>query len=990
MEHPKASQPGEQAARTEGDGERETTRDDGTGRLESSMEALEKVLDEELERAQASLRRGEDEPTRAVGPPTPLPPRTECKPLTRGTTVGRYVVLERLGTGGMGEVYAAFDPSLNRRVALKLLLPGGEDPIPGQAHTRLLREAQSMARLSHPHVMPVHDIGEHGERVFIALEHVEGSTLRQWLKEGTRSWREVIQVLAQAGEGLVAAHAAGLVHRDFKPDNVLVGRDGRVLVYDFGLACEQGTGSSRAPLAVDLNLLLGTDACGPEQDSYSCLNTVEPLETPVTRAGLIMGTPGYMAPEQYRQEPLTGQADQFSFCATLHYALYGEHAFEGQGAAALARATLEGRLRPMPRGAEVPAWVRHVVLRGLSPKPADRYPSMEALLEALLDEPRSRRWRQVLISVAVVFLGAVVAGAVTQWRKERGVCEAVTNRMEGVWDAPRQEAVRRAFLATGLPYADDAWNGVKRALDAQASSWMEHQRAACEASHRAAAGGVPEAPSARAVCLEHRRAEFAALTTLLASADARTVEHAVEAARGLSELAPCAPAQGASPGVPLPRDVVKASRMDEGYAQLARARALRLSGQSAAGLSALTLLASSVRTAGYAPLTAEVLLELGRQQLDAGDARAEQSLREASWTADEVGLDTLRAEALVSLTRLVAADATRVTEGHDWYQQARALLVRTRRQGRLLAELESAHGLVYAAQGDPVAAEASQLNALDELERISDLKSPEGARVLQRLGRALCAQGRHTEALTQHLRAHEAALQTLGAAHPRVGAALVDVGASLSALGRPTEALAALRQGVDIMANTLPPQHPLHARALDALGSALWHDGQGEEARRVLRRAVDAAEQARGPEHPDTAQPRVTLGRVLVEQGRPGEALALFTRALRLRERTLGAGHPDLAAPLTGQGEALLKLDRPLDALAPLERALTLRTGHPVAPESLAETRFLLARALWDSHQDTSRARLLARQAEHALERPGSEALRTQVQAWLAAKPSDE
>ncbi|MFY0582603.1 protein kinase domain-containing protein [Cystobacter fuscus] len=121
----------------------------------------------------------------------------------------------------------------------------GTEPRP--ARLRLMREAQSMARLSHPHVLPVYDIGEHGDRVFIALEHVEGSTLRQWLQEAGRPWREVLGVLAQAGEGLAAAHAAGLVHRDFKPDNVLVGRDGRVLVYDFGLACEQGTGSPAPP-----------------------------------------------------------------------------------------------------------------------------------------------------------------------------------------------------------------------------------------------------------------------------------------------------------------------------------------------------------------------------------------------------------------------------------------------------------------------------------------------------------------------------------------------------------------------------------------------------------------------------------------------------------------------------------------------------------------------------------------------------------------------
>ncbi|EPX64216.1 hypothetical protein D187_005350 [Cystobacter fuscus DSM 2262] len=982
MERLEPSQPEEQGARS--GAESPERLDDVKGHLDSALD----VLEQELERAQRAMRLGEEEPTRVVGPPEPLSAvRTEPEPLTRGTSVGRYLVLERLGAGGMGEVYAAFDPQLNRRVALKLLLPGGEEQNPGQARLRLMREAQSMARLSHPHVLPVYDIGEHGDRVFIALEHVEGSTLRQWLKQARRPWREVLRVLAQAGEGLAAAHAAGLVHRDFKPDNVLVGRDGRVLVYDFGLACEQGTGSPRAPVPVDLGALLGTEPPVPDTEAFACLNTREPLETPVTRAGLIMGTPGYMAPEQYRHEPLTGHADQFSFCATLHYALYGEHAFEGSGAAALARATLEGRLRPVPRDSDVPGWVRQVILRGLSPRPEERYASMEELLEVIQGEPRARRWRQVLAAVAMLFLGAVVAGAVGQWHQEQSVCQDVTSRMHDVWDAPRQEAVRQALLATGQPYAADAWTGVKGALDTYASGWVDQQRRACEAT-RLRGETSAERFAAHTACLERRRSEFKALTGLLAEADSAVVEHAVEAVRGLSELGPCESMDGVL--APSPRDTGRPAHLEGSHAQLARARALRLAGQYAAGLSAATTLASEARVQEDPALKAEALLELGRQQLFAGDAhQSERSLHEAACTAEEVGLDEVRAEALVTLTRLVAYDTARAQDAHDFYQQARALLVRTRRQGRLLAELESAHGLVYAAQGDPLAAESSQRKALAELEKASALESPEGAIVLRRLGLALAAQGRHAEALAENLRAHAAFLQTLGAEHPRVGTALVSIGGSLSALGRPTEALTALRQGVDTVARTLPPHHPFQATALDALGAALWRDGQGEEARRVLRRAVEASERARGPEHPDTAQPCTTLGRVLVDQGRPAEALTLFTRALRLRERALGPRHPELAAPLTGQGEALLRLGRASEALAPLERALVLRSTHTVPPEALAETRFALARALWDTHPDSARARLLAREAELTLERSGTEALRAQVQAWLAERSSD-
>ncbi|WP_375769449.1 tetratricopeptide repeat protein [Archangium gephyra] len=981
MESLKRSQPEQQAALPETAGERQP--DDRPGDPNDFAD----VLEEELLRAHAHLSEGEAEPTRVVGPPTPLPlAAPEPQPLPRGTSVGRYLVLERLGAGGMGEVYAAFDPQLNRRVAIKLLLPGGDGLDGGEARVRLLREAQAMARLSHPNVLPVYDIGEHGDQVFIALELVEGSTLRQWLKEQPRGWREVVEALTLAGRGLAAAHAAGLVHRDFKPDNVMVGRDGRVLVFDFGLACEQGSGTPGAPTPVDLAEILRAELpAGLESGSLSGLRTREPQETPVTRHGLIMGTPGYMAPEQYRQEAVTARADQFSFCATLYYALYREHAFAGSGAAALARATLEGRLRPPPREPGVPGWLRRVVLKGLAVQPQERYVSMEALLEALHDDPRTRRRRQAFVGVAAAFLVAVVAGAVGQWHQRQGLCQGMGARMDGVWDAPRQEAVRQAFLATHAPYAADAWSGVKDALDTYAAQWVAGQRGACEAT-RLRGEASEELLTARTVCLERRRSELKALTGVLAEADSAVVERAVEAVRGLSELGPCESVEALAASAAPHTDAQVAGRVEALRVSLSRARALRISGQFPAGLAVAAPVANEARALGYRPLEAEALLELGQQQAGFGNPEAEHTLKEAMWTADEVRLDEVRAEAQVALTQLMAYDTARVREGHDWFRQARALLVRTRRQGRLLAELESAHGLVYAAEGNAGAAETSQRNALAALEKVAPRESPEMAMVLRRLGNTLSAQGRHEEALAAYQHAHAAFRKALGAGHPRVGSSLVNLGTALSALGRHAEALEPLREGVEIVERSLSPRHAFRPMALDALGGALWRAGRTDEALAVLKRAVEAAELARGPEHPDVAGPSSTLGQVLVDAGRPAEALGHFERALRLREQALGAEHPELAAPLSGRGEALVLLGRAPEALAPLERALALRETHAVAPVELAATRFALARALWDARRDTVRARELAQKAEGALAQPGTEALRARVQEWLGAR----
>ena len=202
------------------------------------------------------------------------------------------------------------------------------------------------------------------------------------------------------------------------------------------------------------------------------------------------------------------------------------------------RATLEGRLRAPPAGSDVPEWVRQVVRQGLSASPAARFPSLEALLEALQDEPSAQLPRRVLVAVAAAFLVAVVAVAMGQWHQRHGVCRDMATRLVGVWDAPRQEAVHRAFLATGLPYAPEAWTSVRGALDAYAQAWMERQHQACEAT-RVTRQASEELFLARTACLDRRRAEFKALTGLLSEANASEVEHAVDAVRGLSELAPC-------------------------------------------------------------------------------------------------------------------------------------------------------------------------------------------------------------------------------------------------------------------------------------------------------------------------------------------------------------------------------------------------------------------------------------------------------------------
>ena len=342
-----------------------------------------------------------------------------------GDRVGRYLVLGTLGIGGMGVVFTAYDPQLDRKVALKLLraavgagpgnganermLEAGRDA--QQARTRLRREAQAIARLSHPHVVAVYDVGttDDGD-VYIAMEFVEGQNLSVWLRAWVRPWREIIDVFLQAGRGLAAAHDVGLLHRDFKPDNVLVGEHGRVRVGDFGLA--------RSVLTPD--------------DAQTHVSTVSPLNTSLTATGTVLGTPRYMPPEQLTGQPIDGRSDQFSFCVALYEALFGQHPLPGNTAVSM----LEQRARAaVPAEGRVPPTIVRAILRGLEPDPSKRFASMQVLLTEITPDTPRRRWALVAATLAgVLVIGGVALATVARNQRldANGTQAMLTRRIEAI------------------------------------------------------------------------------------------------------------------------------------------------------------------------------------------------------------------------------------------------------------------------------------------------------------------------------------------------------------------------------------------------------------------------------------------------------------------------------------------------------------------------------------------------------------------------------
>jgi serine/threonine protein kinase len=332
--------------------------------------------------------------------------------IRHGSKVGRFVVEGQLGAGGMGVVYAAHDRELDRRVALKVL-KGTDD---AEQRTRLMREGQAMARVTHENVITVHEVGMEGSMVFLAQELLDGGSLRSWLLDKKRTQAEIMAKFIAAGRGLAAAHRAGLVHRDFKPDNVLLGKDGRVRVADFGLARSLESASA----------LADTQKGGGSGSTHE--NLSNPMLT-MTRTGAVMGTPLYMSPEQHAGEPADARSDQFSFCVALYEALHGDTPFPGKTAVALADAVMSGRMKPPPKTADVPSRIRKILLRGLATKPGERYPTMDALLAELTHDPSRKQRRFVLLATVIILIaGAVVGGYAFSQHESRKASEVPARR----------------------------------------------------------------------------------------------------------------------------------------------------------------------------------------------------------------------------------------------------------------------------------------------------------------------------------------------------------------------------------------------------------------------------------------------------------------------------------------------------------------------------------------------------------------------------------
>ncbi|WP_233277966.1 tetratricopeptide repeat-containing serine/threonine-protein kinase [Myxococcus stipitatus] len=952
-------------------------------------------------RARMSESSTESKPDSSSGHATPstndsLHPAPE---LEKGTAVGRYRILEKLGAGAMGVVYGALDTELERRVALKFVRWQSMERAPEKARANVLREAQAMARVSHPNVVAIYDVGTFHEHVFLAMAQVENQTLGDWLKATPRTWRQVLSVFLAAGRGLAAAHDAGVVHGDFKPGNVLVDSRGRVHVTDFGLA----------RLASSPGEDLPRDSGASSETGSSSLRG---------------GTPAYMAPELLSGPSHAGPlSDQFSFCMALHEGLHGTRPSASP-----------------PASSHVPPWLRAVMLRGLAPAPAERFPSMAALLAAL-QKGSLHPWRRPLQLAGAAALLAIAVGLTHAVHlRSPWACEGAREELDNVWGPRQRTTIQAAFLATDRPYALAAWGRVLQELEAYGNTWVAERTVTCEATH-APHAQPPEQAAWRMRCLDNRLADLSALTQLLSQADGKTVDAAHRAAQSLPSLAGCVrphtPEGEAEPAGP-PKDQAALQ------ATLAKGRALLATGRYAEGVALIEPAALLAKKTGHRQGVAESSLLLGELLEGAGRWRgAEAALFDALDAAEATRLDALATRAWILLVRVSCIGLDEYDKAALWKERATAALERLG-DGHPLARIQllTYTGTLLRMQRDYVRAEVQQEDALLLAERTFGASSLEVADVLLELGATQWRSLQLAKARTTLDRAAEIARRVLGPEHPefaRIRLALVPVLWEAAQLepsqtrGNSAQAQEGLelgeriaRESLGILERSLGPEHPRVYDALNDLGTTLTTLERPLEALPIYERALTIAIKTDGAESQGVAVIRSNLGWLYNTQTEYERAREHFLRVIAIREKLHGPRDAELVHALRmvarsygkrglleealphslrasdiqsslpddvaglwtltqiDLGQLYLGLRRYDEAISQLEKAVAgWDKARPLSGQR-AEVLFLLARALGESGKDPKRALRLASEARRraSLDDPSPRVVRT-INAWL-------
>ncbi len=868
--------------------------------------------------------------------------RYDVESLPRGTQLGRYVLLGRV-SGRSGEVvYGAYDPEGDRKVSLKLFHPGGDDEEQSRARrVVLVRQAQALARLAHPCVERIYEAGTYGPWVFLATEFVDGIDLRDWMeaRDEPFPWPEVLRVYREAGRGLAAAHKLGIVHRDFKPSNVILGKEGRLVVVDFGLAAEVEYDDVDD---VDLAELRESMVGSPTED-----------DTQPTGGGM-SGTPAYMAPEQHLTGHADARSDQFSFCVALYEALYGERPFSGNRPRAIALEAAKHKVRPAPPGSSVPAWLRAVLARGLAPHPDQRFASLEALLRELARDPAASRRRWGWGAALAVGLAGIAGLVDLQLEADRSVCQDQGDAMTKVWTPERRDTLREAFESTGRAWATPTWRYTEVRLDTWADEWSDLSERAC-LSTRVWAESGERTYELRQACLDRHLAGLEATLEALETLDGPALDRAHELAQGLPVPRQCVDTNTLlTLGLPLEE---QRADIDELYRRLAGLEAHLALGHTFSVLREGLELVGRAELTEDAPLIARSRLLVGRARLAAGQPEAGAALHEAARAALEAGHAHLVAEA--------------------WLARMQALV----RSGRAQEAL---------ALGDYVAGIIAH-KRFGWLRPALDVVLGDAERAHDRAAEALA----HYHAAQEHEQARpDRDPQRMLAAWQ--GQAEVHV-----ARGDLDEAVAPLETALDTTREALGPLHPAAIGVLRRLAQVQQRRGQLAQARSYVEQALELVREIDGHDLARVGALEAEVGFILAEQHDFERARAHFERAYQALGAEAAVDRADvfgLGLELVGAHRDAGDPRRALDVLEPMLRRLhevpyvsgANDEGDGAAPPSTAarvDAELLAATLMWDEGEHEA-ARGLATEINLRLDHTTAhQVYRDESVRWLEEHP---
>ncbi len=792
--------------------------------------------------------------------------------------IGRFIDLGVIGHGAMGTVRRAYDERLAREVAIKVVRHRATP----RHDERLLREAQALAQVSHPNVVQIYEVGEVGHEIFIAMDLIEGVSLDKWHSDA-HSWRECLDVYLQAGRGLAAAHAVGLVHRDFKPANCIRDTEGRVRVLDFGLArgFDVPEPANDQPPSPPVLADTGTGTATAADTEVSTVAETTMLQVQLTASNAVVGTIAYMAPEQFAGGQVDASSDQFSFCVALFEAMYGEPPFSRDPRRALIRMAGDDPPRLVfPRTSRgVPRGVRAALRRGLRAKPEARWPSMDALLRELERPLRRSRWGQA--SVLAVVAGASALGGVMAVTESsslafsgRDPCSGARGSAEEIW-ADRRADVRNALSTTKAPYAVDTWMTVDAELETYAKALGDTAVAACRVSlHEDPSGGTRE-------CLEQRRDWFERTIELLSATDGTSVEHAALLVAGLPSISRCVHPDAWRPPLTEPSDqraqIVKT---------LDRARILSGAARYEEGLRTVTEARIAAMTSNEPRALAQALVVEGSLFLELGKIRpARARFEAASELALRRGFDEVAIEGLSLLGRL---DGVEFGKSEVGLASLRGAVNQAGQAG--IDPLKKAHALTLRAQvlttgWEHVEAEAEYREALDLLESELGPDHLDLVEAIDGLAQVLAAQGDIIQSMELYERSLEIHRRWQGARHPATALTLSDAAAVLKDQGEYTWAQAQAERAIEILQGTLGPDHMKLSRPLNTLAAIFDARKEYTKAEELYRTSIPIAERTLGARHPDIARLRFNLAKSLRKQDKTALALEEYQMVLRILDQ---------------------------------------------------------------------------------------------------------